>query len=360
MICWLAVWLALMTPDADRARALYEAGGRAYGAGNFDIAIDAFESAREIAERDVVVFALAQAYRLRYFDRGQLPDLEKAIGAYRRYLALAPAGTRRIHATQHLSVLEPFLERKHIEAVAATPAPPKARLIVTSDVADAEARVDDGPPLPIPATFEVEPGAHQVIVTAALHRDARQETIAVADTAVAVALNPAPVPGRLSVRLPGAARLAIDDRPIDRGARALPIEVLPGVHTLVARAPGHRTRQARVEIRADEALEVDLSLEPTTQRLVAWGALGAAGLLATGSAVTGIIALDAQSDARDLEARLGAGLTGAEFDTHDRLRDKRDDYASATLILGITSGVALLSGLLLWVFDAPEAGIAAP
>lgn len=360
MLVWMALWAALLTPSSDQARALYQAGGRAYRAGNYAIAIDAFESARAISERDVVVFALAQAYRLRYFERGALSDLEAAIAAYRRYLELTPQGPRRIHATQHLSVLEPFLERKAIEAASANPAPPKARLIVTSAVDDAEARVDDGPPQPVPATFEVEPGPHRVTVSAALHRDATRETAAVADSAVAVALNPSPVPGTVTIRAPGGARVSLDQATLPRHRLAMPVEVLPGAHTLLARAPGHRPRQERFEIRSGEALAVDLALEPTTQRMFAWGAFGAAGLLATSGIITGVIALDAQSDARALEERLGAGLTGAEFDEHDRLRARRDDYSSATLILGITTGAALLGGVLLWMFDDPPAPPSVP
>lgn len=359
MITCLALCLALLAPgDADQARALYQAGGRAYRAGNYDIAIDAFASADRLSERAVVVFALAQAYRLRYFQRGVIGDLEAAIAAYQRYLIRAPQGSRNAHATQHIAVLTPLLERKRIEATRAQPPPPKARLIITSAVAAAEAWVDAGDPRPVPAAFEVEPGPHTIAVRAPGHRVVEQETVAVADTAVAVGLDPRPIPGTLQVDAPRIARLHLDGVALSSAAQRLPVEVAPGPHVLLARAPGHRPQQVRFAIASGRATRLDVDLEPTTQRLVAWGALGAAGLLAAGGVVTGAVAWDAQRDAQHLETALGRGITGDAFAEHDRLRARRDTYADATLALGISAGVALVAGALLWLFDDPAAPLA--
>ena len=104
-----------------------------------------------------------------------------------------------------------------------------------------------------------------------------------------------------------------------------PVELDPGAHTLVARARGHRPQRLRLDLSPEQLLEVDVDLEATTQRYLAWGTLITAGVFAVGSLTTGLIALDAEGDAQDLEARLGQGLTDAEFSQHDRLRERRDD-----------------------------------
>lgn len=347
------LWAILATTagSLEQARTLYEAGGRAYRAGRYDIAIDAFESARRISERDVVVFALAQSYRLRYFKGGALGDLEAAVAAYRRYLELVPEGERAFHAARHLAAIEPFLDRRRIEMVSEEAPPPRARFIVASDVEDAIARIDDGPAQPVPATFEVEPGPHVIQVEAPGHQPLRHETMAVEDSAVAVILQPPPIPGRVVVRALLDSDVTIDGDPITAGA---PIDLPPGPHVLIARAHGHRALRQPFEVRSGDAFDLTVDLEPTTQRLFAWGVLGTSGLLAAAGLTTGLLALDAQSDAEALEAGLGAGLTGEQFDEHDRLRARRDELGTATLAIGVAAGVALTSGVLLWVFDAAD------
>lgn len=76
-------------------------------------------------------------------------------------------------------------------------------------------------------------------------------------------------------------------------------------------------------------------------------------MLVVAGVTTGLLALDAEQGAKDLEARLGQGLTGAEFDEHDRLRARRDDLGSATAAITVAATVALTSGVLMWVFDEP-------
>ena len=352
MLSQTLLWIALLAPgNVDQPRLLYEAGSQAFRVGKYDLAIDAFESARALDERAVVDFALGQAYRLRYFKQGAITDLEAAVAAYRRYLELEPDGDRAVHATQHLSTIEPFLESHRLDRDGPEARATSARLIVLSQTADATASVDGGPEQPVPATFEVEPGTHAVEVTAHQHLPARSEAVAVAGTAVAVSLNARPKPGRLLVRSTGA-DLRLDGAAIRFGAE--PVELDPGAHTLVARARGHRPQRLRLDLSPEQLLEVDVDLEATTQRYLAWGTLITAGVFAVGSLTTGLIALDAEGDAQDLEARLGQGLTDAEFSQHDRLRERRDDYASASLVLGVAGSAALISGLALLIFDDPE------
>lgn len=355
MIPTVALTVALLAASADeeRAQRLYEAGAAAYESGRYEVAIDAFRAARALVERPVLDFSLAQAHRLRHFQEGRLSDLEDAVKAYRDFLATNPEGPRRAHATQHLSTLVPYLERSRIESEARPDAPPTPRLIVTSKIELATAHVDDGPPQPVPATFEVEPGAHVVYVSAPLHRPASQETIAIAGTAVALSLDPPPLPARLTVTAPEGARLSLSGRDLGRAPLAAPLELTPGTYELLVRATGHQPQVRELAVRPDESATVGVELEATGQRTLAWVLIGTACAAAVGAAITGTLAWESQNEAEALESRVGQGITGESFARHAELSAARDDYAAAALGLGLAAGATLAGGLLLYFLDDP-------
>lgn len=350
----LTVALLATPAELEQAKALYSAGGDAFRTGKYAMAIDAFEGARALAERPVVVFSLAQAYRLHYVSSRDLSDLEAAVRCYQEYLALEPEGKRSVHATQHLSMLVPYLENLRIEGADGRPqGDARARLIVSSSVDEAEAQVDDGPPQPTPATFEVEPGPHVVRVSAARHEPITQETVALAGSVLAVVLDPPPRPASVAVEAPAGARVLIDDVPVGQSPLPAPLRLPPGDYELSVLATGRQPRSQRLALLPEEAITVEVELDRTGQRMISGVLLGAAGALAISAGVTGLYALDAQSDAEALQGRVGQGLSSAEYDRYEALRGDRDAYADATLALGISATAALVTGLVLYFFDDP-------
>lgn len=354
LLCCLCIALLAPPPaQLDQAKTLYEAGSAAYQAGKYAVAIDAFEATRAISERPVVIFSLAQAYRLRFFQDNKLSDLEAAVANYRRYLELAPDGPRKAHTTQHLSTLVPYLERLRIEGDQGPEAPRPARLIVTSSVLGAEARVDDGPEQPVPSTFEVAPGTHTVQIAAAGYQTATRQTVAVAGSTLALAIEPTPEPALLRLSATAGARIVVDRQEVGRAPLATPLALAPGDHHLIVRGRGYTPHQQRLTLAPAQEARLDVELETTTQRWVAWSLMGGAALLAGAAAWTGSEALSAESDAQDLERRLGSGISDAEFERYTELRDDRDAYRDATTFLVVGAGAALVSGVLLYIFDDP-------
>ena len=68
-----------------RAKALFKVGGHAYEAGQYEVAIRAFEGAYSAARRPEIVFSLAQSHRLQFFADGDTRKLERAVALYREY-----------------------------------------------------------------------------------------------------------------------------------------------------------------------------------------------------------------------------------------------------------------------------------
>lgn len=358
MTASLLLWIALAAPgNVDQARGLYQAGSDAFRAGKYALAIDAFSSARKLVDRPTVVFSLGQAHRLKYFlppeiGGGLAVDLKGAVEAYRAAIANGITGERRVHATQHLSTLVPLLQRATADG--ARPALSKARLIVTSRVKGAEAWIDGQERQPVPATFEVEPGKYAVHVVAPKHTPATQSTAAVKGTAVAVALDPTPIPGVLRVTAPDGARIQLGEKVVGRSPMAAPLTIAPGAYELIVRAQGRQPSARRFVMESAQTLTVDIELEPTAQRTTAWLLVGLGAALAVSAGTTGYLASSAQDDAVALRARLGMGVTEDEFDRYTDLRDTRDGYSDATVALGISATGALVTGLMLYLFDDPE------
>ena len=88
------------------------------------------------------------------------------------------------------------------------------RVIVSSRVEGAKARIDGGDPQSIPAAFEVQPGEHRIVVEAPEYQPRTLETVAVSGSVVALNVDLDEQPGQLSVRAPEGARVQVDGRAV--------------------------------------------------------------------------------------------------------------------------------------------------
>lgn len=96
------------TEDLDRAKTFFQAGAQAYAVGQYNVAVQAFEQAWELAPRPAIIFSMAQALRRQYFVDRKQENLERAINLFRQYLEMVPDGGRKVDAVQALSELEPL------------------------------------------------------------------------------------------------------------------------------------------------------------------------------------------------------------------------------------------------------------
>jgi tetratricopeptide (TPR) repeat protein len=95
----LVVMTGVVHADSDAER-LYKEGQAAYDDKRYDDAIAAWDKAYALSKLPGLVFNLAQAHRL-------ANHCEKAVDAYKRFLALDPQSDERPSAEQFLKELEP-------------------------------------------------------------------------------------------------------------------------------------------------------------------------------------------------------------------------------------------------------------
>lgn len=355
--------LVLAAPEPEGARALYQAGTEAYDQGRYDVAIGAFEEVLRLEARPVAMFAAAQAHRLQFFANDEQSHLERAVELYRAYLEAAPNGARRDHATQHLATLVPILDRRRgaIDGLGESAPVVATRLIVSSKTPGASARLDGGEPVPIPATFEVSPGPHAVSVEAPEHVTEAVETVAVEGGVVAVNLTLAPTPGELAISAPEGARVEVDGRRIGQAPLGGPLRLAPGLHRVAIGSNGREPFLRNVQLPRGGEVTVDAELVPTARRQVAYALFVTGGGLLAGAATTLAFALDRESQAQPLEARLdAAGLSPSEARQYQSLGRERGHFAVATVALGAAAAVAVGSAVLLWVSDEPDLGGVVP
>lgn len=350
----LALALLAAASPIEEAKSLYEAGGEAYRRGQYDVAINAFEEAIKLAPRPPIIFSAAQAYRLQYFVDADPKKLVRALELYRRYLIEVPSGGRRDHAAQYVAELAPILERQQAAEGGAAPVG-EARLIVSSRVEGATARVDGSEPQTIPATFEAAPGPHTVVVEAPEHASKTIDTVAVAGSAVAVNVELEPLPGRVRLETEEGATVAIGGREVGKSPLEA-LELSAGTHTLAVVARGRQPWVETVTLARGESRDLRADLSTSGQRIGAYVVFGGAALLLAGAGVSSGLAIDRELAARPFELKLASvGFSSpSEADAYAQLRSERDAFARTAAGFAAAGAGAVITGVLLWLFDTPE------
>lgn len=350
------------TADVAKAKALFEAGGRAYDAGDFETAIQAFEQAYKLVRREGLLFSLAQAHRRQFTVGSDRVHLERAIALYRQYLAEVSQGGRRAEAAKALGELEALAGKPtppNGEAPA-EPAPARVaptRLALSAAVEGATISIDGAAPRVSPFSVQVDPGPHRVVVSAPGYRDKELVLVAIEGELVPASnIELEEQPASLTLLTDAGAAISVDGRFVGEAPLSRPLELPSGRRFVAVTRAGHQTRTIDLELGRGEAQRLELDLSTTTQRDFALaGAIGSGALL-TGGAVLGGLALVRQSQAKDLYAiprTERRALRPAELDEYLSLRSERDRLvagASAIAGLGVVVGVVSLG---LYAFDEP-------
>ncbi|HKP61052.1 MAG TPA: PEGA domain-containing protein [Polyangiales bacterium] len=363
----MAALLTLMAASASaqqraelmQAKSYFNAGAAAYEMGDYAAAIQALEAAYRITPLPAIAFSLAQAERRQYFVSREPQHLSRAIELYRAYLQKVESGGRRADATDALAQLEPLAALSAQVVTAPEPQPDaaadKTRLMISCSAPQARVALDAAEGVASPAIVRVEPGMHQVRVSAPGYFDVERSVEAVAGELIPIEVELRERPASVLLRSEPEAELHVDGSPAGSVGAARTLSLPGGSHTFGFARNGHHARLIRAQLAPGDSREIAVRLEPTAQRTAAITlfVVGGAGLVAGG--VFSAFALEREDAADDaLSKRQRANLSPDELVDYNEAKRDRNRWRVAA----ITSfGVALaagVTGLFLYALDQPE------
>lgn len=341
-------------PEA-KARALFEVGGRAYDNGEFDVALQAFEQAHAIYPKDSLLFSMAQAHRRLFAETKDARSRDEALRLFREYLAKVKTGARRVEANKLVGELEATTT-----TAAATPteSKKKTRLFVASSTPGIAVSVDGGAATPANRTIEVAPGKHSVTLSAAGFVEQKLEIDVAADEVLPISRDLVEKPAKVEIETNGGASLSVDGRFVGDAPLRAPLELPAGEHFVAVELDGHQTRSKLIKTQRGKQEALDLSLTPTTQRMLSFAFLGTASATAVAAGVFTGLAVVAQSDAQAiLDKQAESGLEDGDLSTYRDARAQRDRFVLGAGISGGVAGGLLVTGLVLYLADPAERAV---
>ncbi|MBK8942648.1 MAG: PEGA domain-containing protein [Polyangiaceae bacterium] len=356
-----AAWAQPAAAPADataKARALFDAGGRAYDRGQFDVALEAFEQAYGLVKRDGLLFSMAQAHR-RLFNETRAPShRDEAIRLYREFLSLVQDGKRRAEANKWLGELEGAAGSAPKPATPATPIEPagkKTRLYVSSMTEGATVSVDGGAEAPANKALEIAPGKHTLVIRAPGHFEEKLEVDAAANELSPITAELRERPGAVEIATTSGADLHVGGRFVGEAPLASALELIPGRHVVVAELTGHKSKSVTLDVPRAGRVTASLTLETTTQRDLSYVVFAMAGAAAITSGVTTGFAFQAQSTANELlDQQKRSGLEPEDLAAYEGAREDRGRLVIGAAVTGGAAGALLITGLGLFLVDPPE------
>jgi hypothetical protein len=362
-----AALLALPSParaDAtEDARVLFDAGARAYKAGDFRAAIQAFEQAYKLDARPNLLFSVAQAHRRQYVLDRRPGHVAVAVKYFRDYLARVPSGGRRADAVAALGEMEPLAAKLEQDGqLQPTGVGESATRLVVSSPTDGAVVVldDDKKERPAPLIAELRPGKHVLRVRAPGFTEERREIDIAPGAVTALDLPLRELPARLAVGGLRGAELRVDGRPLGTVPFAAFVEVAPGKHEIRVAKAGHEDRLETLDLSRGALLTIDARLPLTTQRKVSIGLLGGGGLALAAGAILGAVSLGQQATANGIKSDIDAGKITCrdaacpKLDQYNSAVEARDRLRAGTGALLGGGLAAAAAGALLYLFDDPK------
>lgn len=341
------------TPDAiAKAKAVFDAGGRAYEQGDFDAAIQAFEQAYSMSGRPSILFSLAQSRRKRFAETASASDRDAAIELYRAYLDQVKTGGRRADAQRGLESLGAGnVSGAPTTGTSAAPLARRTQLAIDSGTPGAMIAIDGGAPAPPQVMAEVAPGRHVVRVTAPGYVDRDFVTQAVEGQIIPETYELEEQPARIEVRLATGSTLYVDGR--DMG-RSTVVPLSSGRHFVSVTQNGHHAEGRSIELGPGEREQVAFSLRTTTQRDASIGLMIGGGVVVVGGGVLLGLAFLKQNEAENIQGKRDeSSITQEELATFNRASNQRDLFRAGGVVFGGAGGLAVVIGAAMFLFDTP-------
>ena len=334
--------------DEAAAKRLMDAGKTAFRDERFADAIELFAEAYRIHPQVTLLYALGSAHRRAYELGGGTDHRRLSIRRYQQYLSEAPEGESADFAQNYLTAL--LAERDlGIEDEVVT------RILVATVAEDAMMSVDGSTPLPAPGVISVAPGNHELRVTAPGYAEFVQSVDVPEGATYQIDATLTGLDGSLVIDGPKRAWVHLDGKSVGRLPLATPLRAAPGPHVLTISKNGYETLHLDVDLERDGWLPVRTRLDQSNKRIASYFlfGLGSAGTIA--GCVTLGFALGHQARAAELDSKRENGqLSIAEYDLYREFVDQRNNMRIASAISGISSGVLLLTSMILFVNDNPR------
>jgi hypothetical protein len=350
--------------ELTQAKSYFSAGASAYEMGDYAAAIQALAAAYRLTPLPAIAFSLAQAERRQYFVSHEPQHLQRAIELYREYLQHVESGGRRADATDALAQLEPLALRSAQEAAPAAQPPAaidKTRLMISCAAPQARVALDGGQGVPSPAIARVEPGMHQVRVSAPGFFDVERSVEAVEGALIPIEVALRERPASVLLRAEPEAELHIDGTLAGSVGAPKQLSLPSGSHSFGFASNGHHARLVRARLAPGDTRSIAVQLETTQQRtaaitlFVVSGAAIVAGGLFTGLSLQQEHTADQLSRKRETQ-----NITPAELDDYDEAKASRNGWRVAAISSFGVSLAAGVTGLLLYALDEPDLEQATP
>jgi len=353
---WQSLALAQPASELERAKESFRAGATAYAAGDYLAAIQALEAAYQLTPLPAIAFSLGQAERRQYFVDHAPPHLTRAIALFRRYIELAPGGSRRPDALEALSQLEPLAAAQpKTSASSEREAVRSTRVLITSDAPGVRLTLDGALPAASPLIREVEPGKHRVQVEAPGFYPSQRDVTAIAGELILTQVPLRERPSTLSIWTAEDAEIYIDGAFLSPGGDGVTVQLASGRHRLAVGQKGYRVAVQEVSVERGKAQTIRVSLEPTSQRIVSEALFIGGGAALGASLVFSALTVDAEGRAEDFLGRRAHGnvSSGDLFRYNSAIID-RDRYRIGSSVCLAASAGFFITGLFLHELDQPN------
>lgn len=366
--------------DLTRARALFEAGGRAYDDAKYDLALQAFEQAYAISPREGLVFSMAQAHRRLFTTTGDANHYDQAVRLYRDYIARVLKGGRRADAVRALEELEARPPAGSRTEPSPTPIPTPGKPPPTGT------KPEDKPPPPLPPakpqveqtivyaysstpgvlvsldgaepkppdSFVVPPGKHKIKFVAPGYRDHEVDVDVKPGQLVPVSKDLDEKPGRLTIVTTDGADISVDGRFVGQSPLATPLDLSSGRHVVSLQHTGRQTITKAVVLARDDKQTLDVPMETTVQRDISYGFFAASGAAFVGAGVLAGFAIVRHGQATDIDdRRTTESISAEELERYNEVRTDRDVFIAASAATGAGAVALGLVGIGLMLVDPP-------
>jgi hypothetical protein len=349
---------SVLAQNREESKRFFRAGERAFNAGQYEMAADAFEQSYKLLPLAPIAFSTAQAHRLQYFVDKEPARLKRAVDLYRKYLAEVGQGGRRADAATSLAELEPILARIEAQGtVTAVAQKTVTRLLVSSSVVDASVSVDGAEAKAVPLALQVTAGSHSIKVTAKGYfpYEGKAEVFEGQFRVVEVDLKP--MPALVNLRAESGAQVSVDGRLVATTPLARPLELTAGSHLITVLRRGRKAWAKEVTVERGQQMELSADLATSGRRKASLWVLGASGVAFLGATGFAVGAAVANSDADELlqKSRNEGALTPAEVAAYDEARADRNERRTAALVFGGVGLAVAAAGVVLFFMDTPTA-----